>query len=134
MADGDEGGNAVGGEVGLGYHRERPQIGSHWMSWEDVQRVARPGEVLRSRITQVQTWGGTDTKYKMVYCPMQSPRRSDFEKGLAYLEQRLEGLRICRKSKLLMVFEQIEAGAYGLKRAVQDQVPDRQVRALAALV
>ena len=134
MADGDEDENAVGGEVGLGYHRERPQMGSHWMSWEDVQRVARPGEVLRSRITEVQMWAGSNTKYKMVYCPMQDPRRSNFEKALDCLEQRLEGLRILRKSKLRMVFEQIEAGAYGLKRVVQDQVGGGQVRALAALV
>lgn len=134
MADGDEGENAVGGEVGLGYHRQRPQIGSHWMSWEEVQRMVRPGGVLRSRITEVQMREGTNTKYKMVYCPIQNLRRSEFEKGLGYLEQRLEGLRICRKSKLRMVFEQIEAGAYGLKRAVQDQVGGGQVRALTALM
>ena len=122
MADGDEGENAVGGEAGLGYHWQRPQIGSHWMSREEVQKVVRPGEVLRSRLANVPIREGTKTKYKMVYCPMQSPIRSDFEKGLGDLEQRLEGLRICRKSKLRKVFEQIEAGAYCLKRAAEYRV------------
>ncbi len=108
MVDCDERDNVVGREDGLGYRRETCEIGSHWMSREEVQEEVQPSEVLRSRTAQVEMQPGKKTTYKMLYCLIQRPRRSEFEKGLGHMEQRLEGLRICRKSKLQKGFEQIE--------------------------
>lgn len=133
MADGDEGENVFADKVGLGYRRERSGIGGHWLSRKEAQKMVRPGIVMRSRAVQVGMQEGK-TRYNMLYCPIQSHRRSHFEKGLGFLEQRMQGLRLYRKGKLQKVFEQIERGAFRLKRVAQDRVEGKQVRALTALV
>lgn len=133
IADGDEGENVLAAKVELGYHRETSELGCHWMSREEVQKIISPREVLRSRVVQLGMQQGK-MRYKVLYCPLQSPCRSNTEKGLDFLEQRMEGLRICRKGKLQKVFEQIERGAFSLKRVAQDRVEGKELRALTALV